>query len=255
MVDPCTLEQFTINDTVFPSSTTVYYSEDQTELDWDKTGIATHANQLECGEIQVTIFNSDDSTIDATFFDDSRNLSETANTFIIKKFTDPNLIETKKLKYNVCFEDAPLNCQESSEFEVVYANPCAQPTSFSAESIDDATNNYDGFEVEFEVQDYNVVPADCKIVYECDSIQYTGFSTESDILSCEDLDLSGAIAGQPGQSKLSITPSQAQYLDRTLPPGEYDITITGRVKDATDQTAFTKPTTFKLTLVDPCNPP
>lgn len=51
--------------------------------------------------------------------------------------------------------------------------------------------------------------------------------------------------------KLSLTIPSAAYLDGSVPPGEYTITIKGSPTEATVE----KETTITLTLTDPCDPP
>ena len=97
------------------------------------------------------------------------------------------------------------------------------------------------------------MPTGCRVTYVCTSVlDADGNATP---LQCSDFDFDGDFDGTSTDGQLSITITSDMYTDtqNQIPVGEYFITVTGTAVNSLDQ--LEKTTTFKLTLLDPCNPP
>lgn len=106
-------------------------------------------------------------------------------------------------------------------------------------------NSYDG-PVDYSITEFTSDPVGCKIDYACKTV------VPSD-LDCSDLNLDGMYDGDDSDGKITFTPTQEDYENQKYPPGDYTVTICGKVRQ--NPTASEDCKDITITFVDPCDPP
>lgn len=148
--------------------------------------------------------------------------------------------------------DHPTATNVDATGTVEFNNPCLNPTAFSATAQQDPLpNNYSG-SVNFSLNPFVIEPAKCKINYTCVSVERVG-ADQDPLIECADFNFDGVMDGSLTDGTLVFTPTRQDYIDGTYEPGEYIVTIRGQPDKASD--GRTIDATFKITLVDPCDPP
>ena len=135
----------------------------------------------------------------------------------------------------------------------MFDNPCNVPASLFASTQTDAdkTDKFSGIPVTFKLTPFDIDPAQCRVTYACTSV--TDVNGQATPMDCSKFTFDGDFDGQSTDGKLSITITSDDYKNNVYPTGEYFITITGTAINSDAQQSET--TIFKLTLVDPCDPP
>jgi hypothetical protein len=136
---------------------------------------------------------------------------------------------------------------------ILFDNPCNVPVSFFASTQIDAdkTDKFSGIPVTFQLTQFDIDPPQCRVTYECTSV--TDINGQATPMDCSKFSFDGDFDGQSTDGELSITITADDYKNDVYPIGEYYITITGTAINSDDQRSAT--TIFKLTLIDPCDPP
>ena len=94
-------------------------------------------------------------------------------------------------------------------------------------------------------------PQICEVTYQCTSVERE--DTDPSSISCSNLVFDGVFDNQPSDGILTFTASSDDYINNIYTPGVYIVTITG-IADGS-QPLQEKTATFKITLIDPCDPP
>jgi len=137
---------------------------------------------------------------------------------------------------------------------IEFNDPCLDPFTFETRSQPSASDNFSGTSVDVTLNPFEIFPALCEIAYTCVDITRADGVAES--LTCADLTALDNLSDNDsfnGSGELSLTIPSAGYLDGSVPPGVYTITIKGSPTEATS--GVEKTTTITLTLTDPCDPP
>ena len=98
----------------------------------------------------------------------------------------------------------------------------------------------------FDIEEFEVEPAQCGVSYTCTSVRRIDTNVASRI-RCADLDLldnNGFV--------VTFSVEQDDYLTNNYPPGDYEVTITGTAGRTNQAQETTK---FVIKLIDPCDPP
>ena len=118
-------------------------------------------------------------------------------------------------------------------------------------------DNYSGFAMRFEFDDFDIIPSQCEVAYECTSVKYENDALPNRSMKCSDFELFGKIGGGFGTNALEITIDRDRYDNpdpsQNFAPGNYDVTITGTAVGSNGP--LTAVTTFRIRLIDPCDPP
>ena len=85
------------------------------------------------------------------------------------------------------------------------------------------------------------------MIYEVTSVSLQGLGAGQD----EPIDVSTNTDFVDTGSGFFFSPTEAQYVDGTYPPGTYDVVIKGTSTLSGDE----EEVTVQMTLVDPCDPP
>jgi hypothetical protein len=100
---------------------------------------------------------------------------------------------------------------------------------------------------------FTIVPDKCKLTYECVSVDRIDGDIAKDLIPCADFNFDGLFDNSPTDGEGYFIAPISKYTDGSYPPGEYLVTISGTTIRAL--TPLTATATFKLTLIDPCDPP
>lgn len=150
----------TLSASPFPASTDHGLGTQQKEFPWSINDLISKETELDCGPVLVEFTDENGNPL-SDLFDDARRQSGN-NEFGVKQTDDINDVGTYTIKYTVCYEDsAPDNCREGPPFTVDVVNPCSEPTLFRATTVepDLEQDNYSGFSLRFEFDDFIIVPA------------------------------------------------------------------------------------------------
>ena len=135
---------------------------------------------------------------------------------------------------------------------ITFVNPCLAPFTFAPTTqTGPDSDKYTGNPITFNVNQFDITPSFCEVQYSCVSVSYSGVGAS--VLDCSYVTFDGVFNGDASDGVLTFTASSSQYIDGSLPPGGYTVTIKGVVSEATATTEVTA--TFDLVLDDPCDGP
>ena len=72
-------------------------------------------------------------------------------------------------------------------------------------------DNYSGFAMRFEFDDFDIIPSQCEVAYECTSVKYENDELPNRSMKCSDFELFGKIGGGFGTNALEITIDRDRY--------------------------------------------
>jgi hypothetical protein len=114
------------------------------------------------------------------------------------------------------------------EGDILYNNPCDDPFEFAPTTqTNPPSNKYTNTEVEFSLTQFTIDPPRCKIQYACTGV--TGPTNINGLvgITCSDLNFDGVFDSVGDDGKLTYQFDSSVYLDKTVVPGDYTVTITG----------------------------
>ena len=113
---------------------------------------------------------------------------------------------------------------------------------------------YSDTPIVFNLNRFTINPERCKIAYACTSVVRQDGAASN--IGCNDLDQTGLFLDETATSgSLSLLATESDYENLVYAPGVYIVTITGTASKSENQTKKTRTNFFKITLVDPCDPP
>ena len=142
--------------------------------------------------------------------------------------------------------------------DIEYDNPCDNPFTFEAttQTNSPVTDNYSTNGQTFSLTPFTIDPPRCKVEYACTGV--TGPLNTNGVvgLSCSDLPFDGVFDGADDSNgnsdgEMTVVVSKDKYLNGTVPPGDYVVTIQGTAT----KSGQTQDTQVTIKVVDPCDPP
>jgi len=139
--------------------------------------------------------------------------------------------------------------------DVEFDNPCHDPFVFESTAQTDPTQTaYSDTPIVLDLTKFTISPERCKIAYTCTNVVRE--DTAASDIACSDLISTGLFLDETATSgTLSLLAKESDYENLVYAPGVYIVTITGTASNSQNSAKKTRTATFKITLVDPCDPP
>lgn len=136
--------------------------------------------------------------------------------------------------------------------DIRFIDPCLSPFTFEPRTQDlIAPDAYTGNKFNFDFKKFNVNPVECLVLYSCVSVVRVDKQTNLSVPTCGEIDLDLQYDNGLTDGKIGFVARTTDYQSGKYPPGTVEVTVRG-FAPLSSQTAFT---TFRITLIDPCNAP
>ena len=142
-------------------------------------------------------------------------------------------------------QDNPTVSTDTVESTIDFLSPCGTAATISGVAWDAFSDNYSDTVVGANTKDFTVDPIFCDVTYECVEVRRVDGQIAPSV-TCASFTLT--------EQELYTQVSNARYIDKTWPPGDYAITIRGYTTESENKSIQAEIDVI-FTLVDPCNQP